>query len=143
MEDFHKILVPFDGSEHAEKALARAVYLAKLCRSEILILNVVDLNKKISSLEQVSTGGYVPSDFKEEACKMLLNLKAKIPKDIKTKYMVEIGRPSEIIIEICLKESCDLIVMGSRGLSTLKQLLLGSVSDYVMSNAMCPVMVIR
>jgi len=143
MEDFHKILVPFDGSEHAEKALARAVYLAKLCGSEILILNVVDLNKKISSFEQVSTGGYVPSDFKEEGYRILLNFADNIPKEIKTKYMVEIGKPAEIILDTCKQESCDLIIMGSRGLSTLKQLILGSVSDYVMSNAMCPVMVIR
>ncbi|MHC1715207.1 MAG: universal stress protein [Acidaminococcaceae bacterium] len=143
MEDFHKILVPFDGSEHAEKALARAVYFAKLCGSEILILNVVDLNKKISSFEQVSTGGYVPSDFKEEGYRIMLNFADNIPKEIKTKYMVEIGRPAEIILDICKQESCDLIIMGSRGLSTLKQLILGSVSDYVMSNAMCPVMVIR
>ena len=143
MEDFHKILVPFDGSEHAEKALARAVYLAKLCGSEILILNVVDLNKKISSFEQVSTGGYVPSDFKEEGYRILLNFADNIPKEIKTKYMVEIGRPPEIILDICKQETCDLIIMGSRGISTLKQLILGSVSDYVMSNAVCPVMIIR
>ncbi len=143
MEDFHKILVPFDGSEPAEKALARAVYLAKLCLAEIVILNVVDLNKKISSFEQVSTGGYVPSDLKEEGLRMLLNLKRNIPVGIKTKYMVEIGQPPEIILDICKKEQCDLIIMGNRGLSTIKQLILGSVSDYVMSNAICPVMIIR
>lgn len=143
MEDFHKILVPFDGSEPAEKALARAVYLAKLCLAEIVILNVVDLNKKISSFEQVSTGGYVPSDLKEEGLRMLLNLKRNIPVGIKTKYMVAIGQPPEIILDICKKEQCDLIIMGNRGLSTIKQLILGSVSDYVMSNAICPVMIIR
>lgn len=143
MEDFHKILVPFDGSEHAKRALARAVYLAELCMAELLLLNVVDLNKKISSFEQVSTGGFVPSDFKEEAFWILQNSANMIPKEIKTVNMVEIGRPSEVILEICLQEKCDLIIMGSRGLSTIKQLILGSVSDYVMSNSACPVMIIR
>ena len=61
---FTKILVPFDGSEHAGRALASAANLAALGGAKLTLLHVVDLNKKISSIEQVSTGGYIPAELK-------------------------------------------------------------------------------
>lgn len=143
MEAFTKILVPFDGSEHARRALKRAVYLAERCGAKLGLLYVVDLNKKISALEQVSTGGYVPSEFKEEGYRMLAAAMHQIPKEIAAENIVEIGRPSEVIIETCKKEQYDLIVMGSRGLGNIQQLFMGSVSRYVLYHAPCPVMITR
>lgn len=143
MKDFKKVLVPFDGSEHAKRALARAIYLAELCGAKLGLLYVVDLNKKISALEQVSTGGYVPGEFKEEGYQMLTAAIHLVPKEIEAENVVKIGRPSEVIIETCREGQYDLIVMGSRGLGNIQQLFMGSVSRYVLYHADCPVMITR
>ena len=63
MEEFQHILVPVDGSEPSVRALEKAVYLAEKCGSQVTLLTVVDMNKEISSFEQVSTGGYVPGEL--------------------------------------------------------------------------------
>ena len=49
----------------------------------------------------------------------------------------------QVIIEYAKKNSVDLIVIGSRGLSKFRRLLLGSVADALVSHAPCPVMLIR
>lgn len=64
MRGFSSILVPYDGSGHSRRALERAVYLAELCHAKIGLLYIIDLAAKVSPLEQVSTGGYVPEDLK-------------------------------------------------------------------------------
>ncbi|MPM89692.1 TRAP-T-associated universal stress protein TeaD [bioreactor metagenome] len=143
MKDFRKILVPFDGSEHAKRALTRAIYLAELCGAKLGLLYVVDLNKKISALEQVSTGGYVPSELKEEGYQVLASAIHQVPKEVEADNAVEIGRPSEVIIETCRAGKYDLIVMGSRGLGNIQQLFMGSVSRYALYHADCPVMITR
>lgn len=107
MEGFKRILVPFDGSEHAKRALMQAVYLARLCGAKLGLLHVVDLNKKISALEQVSTGGYVPGEFKAEGYHMLAEAIKQVPKEIETENVVKIGRPSEVIIDICREGQYD------------------------------------
>jgi len=56
---------------------------------------------------------------------------------------VQVGEPSEEIGDLARTERVDLIIMGSRGLSPIKELILGSVSDKVLHTAPCPVMVVR
>lgn len=143
MKDFKKILVPFDGSDHSKQALEQAVFLANLCQAELTLLHAVDLNRKISSFEQVSTGGYIPNELKEDGYKIIYAAAAMVPEHIKTTSVVEIGIPAEIITAVCSEGDYDLIIMGSRGLNKFKQLFMGSVSQYVLTHAPCPVMVIR
>jgi nucleotide-binding universal stress UspA family protein len=56
---------------------------------------------------------------------------------------VEWGTPAQVIINLARNQACDLIVMGSRGLSKMSGLFLGSVSDRVAKVAPCPVMLIK
>lgn len=128
MKDVKKILVPVDGSVHAEKAVVQAVLFAQLCQATLTLLHVVDLNRKTSAFEQVSTGGYIPAEFKEDGYKLILAAQEKIPGNIQTEKIVEIGVPAEIITEISNKDDFDLIIMGSRGLGTLERVFMGSVS---------------
>jgi hypothetical protein len=66
-----KTLRIFDGSEQARRALSPAVYLARLSRAKLDLWHGVDLNEKIATFEQVSTGGDVPGEIKEEGYYML------------------------------------------------------------------------
>ena len=143
MAVFKKILVPVDGSKHAGMALAQAVCLAELCGAALVLLYVVDLNQKISSFEQVSTGGYIPVEIKNEGEKLLADLRGKIPQTVCVQSVVAVGQPPDTIVETCLQGKYDLIVMGSRGLGKLERVFLGSVRQYVLTHAPCPVMIIR
>lgn len=143
MGNFKKILIPLDGSKHAKQALAQGIYLAEICQAQLGILYVVDLNLKISSFEQVSTGGYIPQEVKEDGYKLVMKAMHEIPKEIETFPIVEVGSPSETIVDVCEREKYDLIIMGSRGLGAIQQIFMGSVSQYVLSHAPCPVMIVR
>lgn len=138
-----KILVPLDGSKQAYEAAKRAVYIAGLNEAEVTLLCVVDLNKEVAAFEQVSLSGYVPTELKEGAYKLLAELMHEIPREIKAKTQVEIGTPAEVIVETAEDGHFDLVVMGSRGFGAIKSLLMGSVSQYVLQHAHCPVLVVR
>ena len=56
---------------------------------------------------------------------------------------METGSPAPVIIDVAEEHGVDLIVMGSRGLGLVKGVLLGSVSQYVVENAKCAVMVVK
>ena len=53
------------------------------------------------------------------------------------------GKPGDVIVDAAKKEKATLIVIGSRGLSRVKRTFQGSVSDYVLHNAPCPVCICR
>jgi hypothetical protein len=59
------------------------------------------------------------------------------------KIRTESGKPGEVITRVAHQEKSSLIVIGSRGLSKLKRTIQGSVSDYVLHHAHCPVIVWR
>jgi nucleotide-binding universal stress UspA family protein len=143
MKDFKKILVPIDGSAQAKQALKQAIYMAGLCQAEIGLLYVVDLNQQISAFEQVSTGGYVPSEIKEKGCQILADAMQDLPKKINAKSIVEIGVPPKVIIDVCEQWEYNLIIMGSRGLGAIERIVMGSVSQYVLMHASCPVLIVR
>ena len=58
-------------------------------------------------------------------------------------YILEVGHPSERILSVAKKTSCDAIVIGSRGLSGIAEFLLGSVSSKVSQYATIPVLIVK
>ena len=141
--EFKKILVPVDGSAASRRALDKAVYIASLCDAELTLLTVVDLNKEISSFEQVSTGGYVPSELKEGGYQLLAEFMHNIPREVRAKAAVEIGAPPQTVVEFFNTHGFDLVIIGSRGIGKLKQIIMGSVSQYVLLRTPAPVMVVK
>ncbi|BBB91399.1 MAG TPA: universal stress protein [Methylomusa anaerophila] len=147
MVAFQRILLPVDGSANSQRALAYAVYLAELCQAAVGILHVVNLSQAISAIGQVDTGGYIPGqvleDLKEGGRQILDKAVQQLPATVAAQGFLEIGTPPEVIVTFANKHGYDLIVMGSRGRSAIKGLLLGSVSSYVLHHAACPVMVTK
>ena len=145
--DFNKILVPIDGSKQAYDAVQQAVSVAGLYDATLTVLFVIDLNKEISAFEQVSLGGYiegyVPPELKDGAWKLLTELMHELPREIRAEGAVAVGDPGETIVAKTQEGSFDLIIMGSRGMGTFQRLLMGSVSQYVLQHADCPVMIMR
>jgi len=127
-----KILVAIDGSESAEKALEHAVELAEKHKAKITLLNVQE--SKIFGLK--------PEVAKELGDYVLSDAAAKV-KGVEFKTLLEFGNPAETIIEVAEKGNYDLIVVGNRGLSSVKRFFLGSVSDDISHHAKCSVLIVR
>ena len=62
---------------------------------------------------------------------------------VRVSFLVWEGEPGEAIVEAATSEQVDLIVVGSHGRSGMGRFLIGSVSDYVVRRAPCPVLVVR
>lgn len=136
-----RILVPTDGSGQAFKALGRAIELARLLEAELTLLMVADLNENVSAFERVSLSGQVPAELKIAAFQFLADLMHVVPIEVRAHTRVEVGDPAETIVRVAEEEESDLIVIGSRGMSSFKTFFTGSVSSYVLKHAYCPVLV--
>jgi len=67
----------------------------------------------------------------------------KVPEGIACEAFSETGSPAVIILDFAADNDSNLIVMGSRGLGVVKGVLLGSVSQYIVEQAKCPVLVVK
>jgi nucleotide-binding universal stress UspA family protein len=139
-----KILLAYDGSNQAKKALEKAVELAGANVS--IEINLVYVVKVVNSVG--TTYANIPDPWSEfdvqhghsiiEQAMDILDANAN-----KCEAFVLEGLPEEEIITFAQKYNCDLIIMGSRGLSGLKELLMGSVSHHVTQNSSVPVLIVK
>ena len=145
-----KILVAIDGSNLAYESLDYALDLARKYSAEVMVLTAIQMPSD-SVLEQgtaftpISSQSYrekLENYHKEILSEAAKNAKKSSPQIHFTTKLVE-GRPADKIVETAKLESCDLIVMGSRGLGGIKEFFLGSVSDRVADEAPCPVLIIK
>lgn len=147
MVTVRKMLVPVDGSPNSHRALAYAGYLAECCGASLDLLYVVNLSSTVAAFSDPSGGVCVPEgvidDFKEMGQAIIDKALATLPNGIVAKGWVEVGVPPERIVSFSIEQGYDLIIIGSRGLGSIAQLVLGSVSSYVLHRSHCPVMIIR
>jgi nucleotide-binding universal stress UspA family protein len=127
------MLVCVDGSDRSIKALEYAVKLAEKTGSNIAMLNVQEHRLHRASPK-------VAQELSERIFSKALDAVGKGKRKIEKK--LEIGVPSDKIIETAEKGKHDLIVLGSRGLNPVKRFLLGSVSDDVSQKAKCSVLIV-
>lgn len=147
MPEYRKILVPIDGSVNSARAVKHAGYLAEKCGAEISVLHVVNLFSKVAAFGDVSAGVYIPDkvvdDIKEAGNSVINEALSKLPAGVVAEGFIEVGSPTEVIVNFCTDKGFDLIVMGSRGLGIIKEFIMGSVSSSVLYYASCPVMVVK
>jgi nucleotide-binding universal stress UspA family protein len=144
MVGISRILVAVDGSENADRAFEYAAYIAKQCEAEqLFIINVIEgFGIKISAWTKHDS---VVKDLEQNSKELLEKYKSKGYSQAFTKVEIisTAGNAGEEILKAAEREKMDIIIMGSRGLSTASKLLLGSVSHNVLHNATCPVMIVR
>ncbi|VFJ13819.1 universal stress protein [Candidatus Nitrosocosmicus franklandus] len=150
---FSRILVGIDGSEYSRNAVNYALDLTSKYESELFLLAIVP--SKVHHGDSSGVFGMVaPSyfqEYKKEAEKWFEEIIAHINKntniDAKTKVKSEvITTPFSIaasILNYAEERNVELIVIGTRGNSGLKKMLLGSVATDVVTYAYCPVLVIK
>jgi nucleotide-binding universal stress UspA family protein len=142
---FRRLLVAFDGSSHAQRALAEAIELAEANSGRLTVMTVVP------EPSAWALGGYgTPVDLRdltnqiEREYQTMLDVAIDtVPDDLPVTKVLKRGAAGRAIVEQASSDNHDLIVMGSRGRGELRSLLLGSVSHHVLQASPLPVLVIR
>lgn len=155
---FKNIMVPYDGSDHARRALDMAINLvADDAEAKINVVNVIatsDFSPKYGkgnpfwhpydSMDEASYAKLM-SDAKSSA---IADLKAEIAEKLETlgdKAVVDVVTSAGTgagVVDYATDNKCDLVVMGSRGMGGIRGLL-GSVSYSVLGEADIPVLVVK
>jgi len=139
---FEKILLAVDGSEHSMRAAKEAGDLARAMKSELVRI-VVAFDNIPPYLGEPNLQQAIDARMKEANAilQKAQDAVGKIPGEIHTE-LIE-GPAAEAIINVAKTRGSTVIVMGSRGLSAIAELVLGSTSHKVVSHASCPVLIIR
>jgi nucleotide-binding universal stress UspA family protein len=135
-----RVLLATDGSPNATLAARSAIELCERTGSELHVVHV---------------GEYLPTLLaytEEEPMELQINAQRLLDEQVErireargevAQAHLRLGRPAEQIVNLSEELGAGVIVMGSRGLGTLKRALLGSVSESVVLHAHCPVFVVR
>lgn len=139
-----KILLATDGSENAAEATRAAADLSKRSGAELYVVHAWH-----KPLEYTYPGVPKPMDVAsafqlqaEEILRRELGRLDRLEVEVTESYL-EMGRPSDVILNLSEQVGVDLIVVGSRGRGAFRRLALGSVSEEVVHHASCPVLVVR
>jgi nucleotide-binding universal stress UspA family protein len=147
--DIKKILVPVDFSGTGEKVLEQAALMAKKTNAEITLINVLEgpLGNAGPDLFGISVPNRVKyeSAIKEWTQQHLEAFKKKLIKTgaKKIEFIIETGSPYKKILATAEKIKPDIIVMGTHGVSGVKEFVAGSNTFRVVSQAECPVLSIQ
>ena len=138
---YKKILLAIDGSENSMRAAEEALKIGSMAKEcQVTIVLVAEFSK--AKKEVIHSKG--KEDLELARKKKLQPIIEKFEENA-ISYNVQIlhGEPGPTIVEFANKNNFDLLVIGSRGLNVLQEMVLGSVSHKVMKRADCPVMVVK
>ena len=141
MIKIERVLIPVDGSDSSKNAAKYAAHLVNARSPKLYLLNVWEpVNMTI--------GGEMAEKLREEEQAKSMALleeykKLLEPCGLGVELIARSGRPDYVILNVQDELNCDLIVIGSRGLSVLENVIMGSVVTRVLEGATCPVLVTR
>ena len=137
---FRKILVGYDGSPEAEKALGVALAMAAVMGAKVAVLAVAQPSEPAIAVESQGILDNAHETY-DESLRRIAD--AGSQNGIQVETAIAVGNPADQIIRQAERDNSDLIIVGQRGRSTLAKLVMGSVSELVLQHAPCPVMVTR
>lgn len=147
-----KILVAVDGSKPSLDASEQAISLAAKYEADLIAVHVVSPGVRYDYLEDVITPG-LPASLKEviglameKGQKYLDEVKQKASEsklEVQTEVLIGATSVVKEIVGYAAEHKIDLIVIGTRGISGIKRMLLGSTASGVLSYAHCPVLIVK
>lgn len=141
-----KILVAYDGSLLSRHAIQEAKYqAAQDSQSEVHVFSSL---QTAGPTTNVGVSRSISRDLMERYQPQLEKVKEEFEKENITAFsriqlIDQNENPGKSICEYAENQGIDLIIMGSRGLGNVKKLFLGSVSNNVVQNARCPVLIVK
>jgi nucleotide-binding universal stress UspA family protein len=144
MSRFRNILVPTDFSENAEGALALAIELATESRGSIHLLHAYEIPISAVPPYGVELPPGLVLEVRDAAARQLEKVAARVrERGLACDAHLIHGPPVDGIVEGAGSVKADLIVMGTRGLTGLKHVILGSVAERTIRSAPCPVLTVK
>jgi len=141
---FEHVLVAYDGSPQSQSALDRAVSLVRSTpNSRLTVAHAFQYPNFVVGEAMVVAPVVADLEEMSDSESLLEEAKAKVNGLPNTTFTLLQGDPAQAILECAEESGADLIVIGSRGLGTIREWLLGSVSHYVVQHAKIPVLVIK
>lgn len=135
-----RILVAVDGSKYSEMALEQALSMAKVCNSRLFAIGVTDVPSRfLGELEP-----RLKEKLANETRQILDQVRKRIEQEnISFEIIERMGsQPHELIVQEAKDREIDLVILGTHGRTGLSKLIMGSVTQGVIGNAPCPVMVV-
>jgi nucleotide-binding universal stress UspA family protein len=145
---FSKIVVALDGSESSNKVYDIAAQLAKLSNCKLIIVHIVVPPLPLGGglfYPDVSGIDKIRMDLEEAGKRLLQNYSEKSTNEYKIAVETTLthGYPPDAIIREADAKGADLIVVGSRGFSGVKQFFIGSVPNSVLHHSSIPVLLVK
>lgn len=139
MTDFDTLLLAMDGSERNEGAIREAINLARGCASKLYALSVVDVNEEYMALAPEKV-----DELEQQARDSLDAIKAQAERaDVDCEELVHVGlKPYEAIVDEADRNDADMIIMGRRGHTGVRKLVMGSVTARVIGHTSRKVLVV-
>ncbi len=143
-----KILVAYDDSNQAAKALDMAIEIAKHTAAEIHLVSAYTLPTNNWEATYSGVTGDIRATFLESALKYITKIQAEAVEKVKEEkitvhaHVVE-GKPGPCIVNLAEELNAHLIVTGAHNRGTVARAFLGSVSNYVLNQADCQVLVVK
>jgi len=132
--------VALDGSKNSIRALSNAIVLAKQTDASITGISVIQVFPTEMGVVRTIVGKALSKHYKHF---MSIAKAMCTKKGVEFLDVVEYGEEGKTIVSFAHKNNFDLIVIGSRGMNTLKKLFLGSTSNYVVHSSKIPVLIIK
>ncbi|PSB28448.1 universal stress protein [Stenomitos frigidus] len=156
---FHKILVAVDSSNSGKKVFEEALALAKATKATLMLLHVLS-GEEVGSPKYpaLTTLEYYPTldgsmldiyreqwqHYEKQGLERLRSLtQTATDAGVPTEFTQNLGSPGPVICQLARNLDVDLVMLGRRGHSGLSELLLGSVSNYVLHHAPCSVLTVQ
>ena len=135
----NKILVALDGSKNSQRAIEMGIFLARQSQTKLVGIYVIsNIPKKYHNLRYPEKPVLMAAENIMESAKKLC-----AQNGILFEKKIDFGDPGTRIIKFAEYLNFDIIIIGTRGMSSIKEKFLGSVSNYVVHKSSVPVMIVK
>ncbi|MFB6082832.1 MAG: universal stress protein [Halorientalis sp.] len=138
---YERILVPTDGSDHAERAAEHALALARVFDATVRVISVVDLEGAAGPFDAGGVSDEFVDELEAEARDAIDGIAALADGQFRAEVLE--GRPADAIVDDAREFGADLIVMGTHGRTGVHRYVVGSVTERVVRLADAPVLTAR
>ncbi|GIO22754.1 universal stress protein [Oceanobacillus sp. J11TS1] len=138
---YKHILLASDGSENAVRAAKEAVKMASYDKESIIdVVYVIDIEKSKTDVLHSTSSEAIELERRKKNSKVIQFLN-----EANANYKTTIlrGKPGPEIVKYANNHRVDVVVIGSRGLNVLQEMVLGSVSHKVMKRVHCPALIVK
>jgi nucleotide-binding universal stress UspA family protein len=153
MLSYQRILVPLDQSDQSETVFKQALGIAQANQGKLMLIHCIPLEQRITPYgslygeELLNISSLLREQLEREKSETQLWLTGYQEKaaqaGIQAEWDYKTGEAGYWIREIARTWPADLVVMGRRGLSGLKEMFLGSVSNYIVHHVPCSVLIVQ